>query len=334
MTAANFLALVGLAVAGWAVIIGAHSILRTAGSKRGSVLQFALTLSVFAAALLVIAMLHPVKSVNGAAGVLVLTLGGYILYEAFLVRVRTRSAAAAAQPAPVVSDDRSQRVALILLATSAALLGYVVVADLAVEGSPHEVAFPPPGSVVNSISGEIEDHVAIRGPASGGGAQIAGGPNFRACNLSARASCSYPPGSRPIAAHAGDSINFKLRVYNPMAEPLPYAKFYAIWGQDSHHPRLLRVEMAIEWPYGHNAGVGRPGIEEVLLALPSVTSSANLVYIPGSTALLNRTGGVVGKLPDGIMGRGIALADIGSPQSCFECDLTYTRFITFKARVH
>jgi hypothetical protein len=205
--------------------------------------------------------------------------------------------------------------------------------ELVDNGSPQKALLPPPGSVVNAISGEVEGHPAIRGTKPGG-AQIVGGPNFRACNLSAKAPCSYPLRSQPIAAHAGDIINFKLRVYNPMAEPLPYAKFYVDWGEDTQHPRQLQIEMEIEWPYAHNAGVGRPpSVELVTLVLPTTSSSANLVYMPGSTVLLDRTGRVIGSLPNGIMGRGVALTDIGSPPSCFECDLTYTRFIAFEAKV-
>jgi hypothetical protein len=256
----------------------------------------------------------------------------------------TDSSIGPSAPGPVDPADRTSqgrvagrkpaigRLSLAIAGTTFLAICLAVAILLIGNGSSSEESTPPPGSVVNAMTGKVDDHPVERGVPQGG-PQIAGGPNFQACNLSAGAPCSdLRPRHPVVTAHAGDIINFKLGVFNPMARQLPYATFETSWGS-ARHPSQLEVTMNVEWLYAHHAGFGVPELDPVTIASPTTVNAPDLTYIPGSTTLLSRTGEVVGRLPDGIMGLGIALSHIGSPRSCFPCAFAYERYISFKARL-
>jgi hypothetical protein len=201
---------------------------------------------------------------------------------------------------------------------------------------------PPLEAAVNAETGAVEKGIRIRGAESD--AQISGGNIFRACNLSAEEPCEYPLEPMPVRAEIGDLLNLKLRVDDPSYTQLPYAKFGFRWSftdlpGDRSSDRLIthsqiRAEMSIRWRYPNRAGIGTPTVEPVLVQVPLAGNASALMYVPGSTRLLDSHSHLLARLPDGIAGKGIALTNIGMPPGCYECDgLSFIRFIEFKVVV-
>jgi hypothetical protein len=70
------------------------------------------------------------------------------------------------------------------------------------------------------------------------------------------------------------------------------------------------------------------------LDLATPGTATGLTYVEGSTHLLRAfSGGMLGPLPDGIIGGGVQLAELGPPVGCFQCFTAYQRLIEFRARV-
>jgi hypothetical protein len=201
------------------------------------------------------------------------------------------------------------------------------------------------GAIVNAETGKVSLYAPpkeARYPA-----RIGGGPIFRACNVATEKPCKWTTlDALPISAHVGSVIEFNLRLHNLSGTPVPYLKLHAIWqgikglsANDVLHE--LEATVSVQWSdYGSDSieepgkmeSHGHNGVPYVQIRLP-YSGLYGLEYIPGSSKLLGNKGELIHYLPDGIMGYGIALQDVGSPVSCNYCAAKYTRYVNFRARV-
>lgn len=228
----------------------------------------------------------------------------------------------------LASSSRSQ------WATAAVAMVFLVVATIyflgVLDSSSSTPSIPPPGTVIDAQTGEIATHVMKQPPRQF--AQLERGSIFRACNLATETPCTYP-GHQRIPVHVGDVLSFGIRLIDPNATALPYASFLVA------HQFGLLAQLEMTWPGDAPPPTSGEALrlrkaESVELALPKDFSGyEGLAYIPASTVLEDQNNRVMAQLPDGIMENGIALANIGSPASCFDCSLRYKRYIFFKARV-
>lgn len=199
-------------------------------------------------------------------------------------------------------------------------------------------SIPPLGAIVNAWTGRWTLHQSHKLTVDGG-PQIAGGPNFVACDTSAHVPCIYLRTTHPspIVARVDDVIEFKQLLEDPDAEALPYVKLIVGWGPDenTHATNELAVSMSIEWPIAPEgepmfpAGNGTP----IKIRLPA-PGAYQLEYLPDSTILTAPyEPKLLFHLPDGIMSTGIGLEDVGPPPHCFECAVEYSRIVSFKIRI-
>lgn len=190
---------------------------------------------------------------------------------------------------------------------------------------------PPPGTVIDAATGEAAQRVNRQ--VNKQGAYISGGALFRACNLTTEDPCKYSPDEQP-QVRDGDIVKFGIMLHNPNESPLPYTTVVmsrAAMGSSAPPYTFIQANLTIDWPENREASAG-PIREELKLPSP-VEGYASLAYIPGSTVLEDENSHFLSHLPDGIMEDGVALANVGSPASCFSCHKEYIRFIFFKARV-
>jgi hypothetical protein len=225
-------------------------------------------------------------------------------------------------------------------------LTVLVVASLAylvesVVTAGHSQAVPPPGTIIDAQTGEPALHVQHSTPQL---AQIGAGSIFRACDRTTEHPCRYKPDQGPLKASPGDLIELGVRLHNGNDASVPYARFTVeIWGgngtiaeydADGAVTEKRRAPMSAVLKIEYRTGTSHEGIEEeVEIDVPKSSGYTSLNYVPGSTILTDRHNRPISRLPDGIMDSGLALADIGSPSSCYFCDIRYTRLIFFLARV-
>lgn len=210
----------------------------------------------------------------------------------------------------------------------------VVVAPViaaAMRGSPSgKGTLPTPGTVINAQTGESTTSFQRSTPQN---AQIEAGSIFRACDRTTEHPCRWVHGSPAIRVHDGDLIEFGIRLNNGGEPAVPYARLtVALWGGGwtSEGRDAMIAVLDLQYHSGISSGVE----EEVKFDAGGGRGYTDINYIPGSTVLQTMNHRLLARLPDGIMDNGIALANIGSPQSCYYCDLKYRRLIFFQARVH
>jgi hypothetical protein len=237
-------------------------------------------------------------------------------------------------PVAVVPRKWRRRVALAALL---ACVGTGLVVWMLSPSSKHS-PIPPPGSIVNAQTGQIAYHAQIvpgHLPA-----QIGGGSNFKACDLSRERSCGY--GKTTLQARVGDTILFRVMLNNGSGLALPYLKLRASWQPETgsqERTKSLEVNMSLRWPEGstgehvYELTTNSPPVDPIHVQLQTA-GHYGLTYIPGSTTLKGREGHFFHYLPDGIMDTGgIALQDVGQPASCFWCALEYIREVYFHAKI-
>ena len=195
---------------------------------------------------------------------------------------------------------------------------------------------PPLGSVIDAQTGHVVPHPKIS-PTLHMAGEIDGGPILRPCDL-AIPNCHFAEGT--LAASVGDTIEFSLDLHNGNNGDVAYVKLEASSGPASQENKVpsreLDLNMTIRWPIGENQveEVGGHGGERPVARLQLPKSGLyNFQYIPGSTELLNKEATFRHPLPDGIMRYGIALTNIGQPANCFYCDVQYTRYVNFRAKI-
>jgi hypothetical protein len=210
--------------------------------------------------------------------------------------------------------------------------------------SSHGKAIPPLGAVVNAETGKVSLDVPPK--KAHFPAQIGGGPIFHACNVATEKPCKWTLDAPPISAHVGSVIEFSLKLHDTSGTPVPYVKLHATWqgikglsASDVLHE--LEATVSVQWSdYGSESidepgrmeGHGHSEVPYVHIRLP-YSGLYGLEYIPGSSKLLGSKGELIHYLPDGIMGYGIALQDVGSPVSCNYCASKYTRYVNFRVKV-
>jgi hypothetical protein len=183
---------------------------------------------------------------------------------------------------------------------------------------------------VDAITGRVVHHLDLNAAVTAP-QQISGGHILRACNLSAGSPCTFPSSQETLEARPGDIIDFEMRLHDPAARYVPFARVFVDWGPaDTDRSRVV-VGASVEWsePPGLNHAQATP----VTIILPKDGPASELIYIPGSTQLFGRAGPRLALLPDGISDGGITIARVGPPEHCFDCDLEYLRFIEFRARL-
>jgi hypothetical protein len=230
------------------------------------------------------------------------------------------------------------------------------------------VSIPPEGSVIDADTGAIVAHPRVI--ASPMPAQLGGGPIFRACDLSAKSPCGRGHfGRTPLKVRVGDIIAFGVTLNDGTSTPIHYVKLVGssssvsiiIRNRQTEQkkpgdpscrctlaPSLteLEIRMSVKWPevLGEHEVVNEPGfidnhsdgerppIKSIYLQLPR-SGHYGMVYISGSTTLVNEETHFFHYLPDGIMSSGIDLENVGSPPSCFWCAEQYIRSVDFHMRV-
>jgi hypothetical protein len=251
--------------------------------------------------------------------------------------------AAAALAAGVIRGAEFRRGVIVLVVIFVIGLGATAsFVEDALSGAEPAPTIPPTGTVIDAQTGEPAMNVQHSTPQV---AQIGAGGIFRACDLTREHPCRYERNQGPIKARPGDLLELGIRLHNGNDASVPYARFTVeMWGgngtfteRDSHGNVISegRDPLSAKLDIEYRTGTTDEGIEEsVEIDVPESAGYTALNYVPGSTFLLDRHHHLVGRLPDGIMDSGLALADIGSPSSCYFCDIRYTRFIFFKARVN
>lgn len=211
----------------------------------------------------------------------------------------------------------------------------------AISGGEEASAIPPSGTVIDAQTGKPAVSVQRSTPQI---AQLEFGHIFRACDKTAEHLCRYNADQSSIKAKPGDMLEFGILLHNGNDVSVPYAHFTVeLWGGEStiiEHgssgaARERRDPMTAKLDIEYRTGISHDGIEEsVEIDVPESSGYTALNYVPGSTVLMDRHHHLVARLPDGIMDSGLALADIGSPSSCYFCDIRYTRLVFFRARIN
>lgn len=233
-------------------------------------------------------------------------------------------------------------VALLALALSVVLLSR--------GGTP----IPPEGSVINAETGAIISHPQVI--ASHYPAQIGGGAYFRACDLAAPSCGSGHHGPTPLKVKVGDVVAFRVSlndgtsalVHSLKVEAFAQRRIFS--NTESQGYKIsqteLEIRISVMWPgalgtyetvdepdsIGHHLDSKAAQDRTIYLQLPR-PGHYGLAYIPGSTTLVNRKAHFFHYLPNGIVGYGIELEDVGPPRSCFWCAYKYIRYVYFHARV-
>jgi len=234
-----------------------------------------------------------------------------------------------------------RRVILFILPLVLAVGAGAYFVESAISGGDQASAIPPLGTVINAQTGQPAVNVQRSTPQI---AQIEFGNIFRACDRTAEHPCRYDADQGPIEAKPGDLLEFGIRLHNGNDVSVPYAHLTVeSWGgegtiieHDSSGAVTERRESLVaKLDIEYKTGVSHDGIEETVeIDVPESSGYTDLNYVPGSTVLMDLQHHLVAKLPDGIMDSGLALADIGSPSSCYFCDIRYTRLVFFRTKVN
>jgi hypothetical protein len=234
---------------------------------------------------------------------------------------------------PAARFGRRRRV----LGATVAVLGIAVAAALlASHGSGGRApSVPQLGSVVNAATGKVSPPGSLHGRPALSGGQIENGPILRACVLTA-AGCKYPKGGQPTIAKVGDTLRFRLRVFDPNREGLSELKV-SVWTSSVRNPNPVVV--ILEWPRGLANGTGIESIAPSTTIRFADGKSHGLRYVAGSSGLYapsshTSEGPSLARLPDGLFSSGgITLTEVGAPRGCWDCELAYVRYIDFSQQV-
>jgi hypothetical protein len=217
---------------------------------------------------------------------------------------------------------------------------------------------PPDGAIVNAQTGAWTFN-APKTPAEfptglGGGQQVL------VCDLSSSPACHHHSHStlvEPVKVHVGDRLELVFILNNGYTNAIPYLSLSAtvnyLGFSPTIHTRIskrvaeqlrraelekdLSVVVRVAWPSTGSLGSGpvttrEAGIHEAILQLPT-PGNYSLRYLPGTSALYLDHPRFFHYLPDGIMGPGIALQDVGEPAGCYPCDVKYIRVVRFEVQV-
>src|ERR1700677_1311190 len=242
------------------------------------------------------------------------------------------------------------------------LLALVVVAGIVVAAwapwSSARKPIPPTGAIVNAQTGAwsmTAPKTPVEFPTG-----IAEGGSVEVCDLSSDPKCRRVQRTgfyMPLKVRLGNTLAFAFQLNNGYTDAIPYLSLDA----SAEHTRLSRpsrlrvpknvsealrrtgewsdltMDVSVEWPSSGRLGSGpfttrQAHIEGAFMHVTSPGSYA-LHYLPGTSTLQYKHPHFFHYLPNGIMGPGIALQDLGEPADCYPCDIKYIRWVYFKARV-
>lgn len=217
---------------------------------------------------------------------------------------------------------------------------------------------PPFGAIVNAETGAwsmTAPETPVENPIG-----LSGGRDLAVCDLTVDPRCHYNERTtyyEPLHVHVGDRLRFSLQLSDGYGTPIPYMSLRASMNTDSlsrqthlRIPKLvaetlrragiwevLSVNVSVQWPTSGTLGSGIVAVRSaeiypVYLQPPISGVRYMLRYQRGSSYLAARPH-FFRYLPDGIMGRGIALQDVGAPTNCDRCDGKYIRFVDFEAEI-
>jgi hypothetical protein len=267
-----------------------------------------------------------------------LALGGLTLAAGYWLAMRARAARQPEAQRPPFSKSVGyvpSRLPAALVVTGLGLIGGAVLAGL----DSADVFIPPPGTIVNAMTGDIVKKVVNRTTP-----QVQElSAELRACDLSVTPPCHYNKPGEPVTVHIGDVVEFSLELFDHNNQPVPYLEMYTEHtigeivrrANGSVFSRTYGgLKMHVHWPTrpGENQVDAAPG-EPVEIIYPTAAKLGDLTYIAGSTVLFGTKDRVLAHLPDGIMEAGIALTDVGAPASCSYCETEYIRYVNFKVLV-
>lgn len=246
--------------------------------------------------------------------------------------------AAEPEPAdqPQAGDLRTGSRARAIAAGVAASLG-LAVAAWAIWGSgggrSDARAIPPQGSVVDAQTGKVSPASSLPAHPAATGGQLGGGHIIHACVVGPTG-CAYPLKGQPVIAAPRDVVHVDLVLHNPEAAPLSEAKLsVAVTRQVASGV----VTASYEWPNGNRNSAGIETIFSYPLTVAFADHKAHVLrYVDGSSLLYSSygEGHLLAHLPNGVVSvGGITLTDIGAPRSCWDCDLTYIRYVVFSMKV-
>jgi hypothetical protein len=252
-----------------------------------------------------------------AIGVLTLAAGCYLVMRAYA----TFQPGVWSRHLPTITSHVPDRLAAALPIAGIVLLSWAALTGL----DSTEASIPPPGTVIDATTGQILEKVPTYTTPQF--VELESGDIFDACNFS-RPPCKYAEGNTPLAVHLGDVVEFSIQLFDPSNQQVPYLKLYVIKGsRDTTSDLEVRLRWQAEhreWHISDYAPVEFPSLPE---------GGTDLTYIPGSTVLFDNHDQVIAHLPDGIMEAGIALTNVGAPDSCSYCESEYTRYVNFKVQV-
>jgi hypothetical protein len=250
--------------------------------------------------------------------------------------------AAAALSAGVIRGAEFRRGVIVVVVIVVVGLGATAAfVEGAVSGGEPAATVPPTGTVIDAQTGKPAVNVQHSTPQE---AQIDSGSIFRVCDLTTEHPCGYESDQGPITVNPGDLLELGILLHNGNDAAVPYARFTVeVWGGNGtitergpggralERPDPMSLKLDIEYRTGT---IDERTEESFEIDVHGSAGYTALNYVPGSTVLMDRHHHLLGRLPDGIMDSGLALANIGSPSSCYFCDIRYTRFIFFKARIN
>ncbi len=142
--------------------------------------------------------------------------------------------------------------------------------------------------------------------------QIEGGNIYRVKNVTKNIDFTDP-----VTADACDVLMYKVRIHNPGPDVLTNVNVKATLSNvaATSNTSLLTVSSTSAYP---------TGVSDT--AVVNLSSSRSINYLAGSTQLLDANGGVMRSLPDGIIGSGVNIGNVG-------VSINEKRFVQFQAKV-
>lgn len=193
---------------------------------------------------------------------------------------------------------------------------------------------PPPDTLVSA-----EDGSAVGEPDQVYIGQSAIEPvtgALRACDVTTvggKGNCDFLPPNGPLPVGNGDTLWIGRSLSEKGRVRVPYVTLRVLG--DEKNGRSVVAEVVVEVPGTRAQDYRSKQVwRTTRFQLPRKYDYLKLVYVPGSTELRGPLWpDFIAHLPDGIMGGGVSLANVGPPLSCYGCASEYKRYVFFEARV-
>lgn len=156
--------------------------------------------------------------------------------------------------------------------------------------------------------------LALSGAATAAAAgQIEGGDIYRVRNVTQGGGFTDPAQTKPC-----DVVQFRVRVHNPGPDPINSVNVKATLSNEvaTSHSSMVTITSNTANP---NSVSDTAGVR--------VSEAVAIGYVSGSTELLDANGSVMNSLPDGILGGGVNIGNVG-------VSVDQKRFVQFKAKLN